>query len=688
MDSTWYKNAYRRNVVDMHISDFKEEFLASFDSDEYVSMLRRTHAKSAVAYAHSHVGYCLYPTKAGKMHPNLKGRDIFGELCKKCAENGIAAVGYMSLIFDTYAYDAHKDWAIVNADGNTQTGNGRYGVCCPNNREYRNYTAAIAKEIVSGYGVDGIRFDMTFWPGVCYCESCKKRHAEESGGEIPKIVDWHDAKWAAFQRSRERWLAEYAAFMTEAVRETNPGVTVEHQSSTFASSWTFGVTAELAQNSDFLQGDFYGGYVQGSTACKLFYNLTPNLPFGFETSSNESLGDHTTMKSADLLTAKSYMAIANGGAFIFIDAIDPRGTLNPHVYDTMAKVFEQTSRYEGYIGGSLVQDAALYLSCESKCSFEENGMDVRSGSKDSPHIDGLFKSSRALIKNHIPYGVVTKRNLGELKKYKAVILSNVLMMSEEEAGAIREYVFGGGRIYASGHTSLTDIRGDKKSDFMLADVFGASYGGETEENVTYFAPAGEGKKIFPGHYGDLWPIYHGNRQILLQMRGGASPLADMVLPYTAPQRPRPFASIHSNPPGDKNGRVSIVENTFGKGKSIYSAAQFEANEYHDKMFASLVRHLMDGDPSLETDAPRQVEILMYENDAGYSISMLSFQMEMPNLPVPSFKVKIKVKGRKVKEAILNPEGERLAFDMTGCGGYAIFEVPGFEMFSNVQLICE
>lgn len=161
MNKYWYKDAYRRNVVDMHISDYKEEFLSEFNSEEYISMLKRTNARSAVVYAHSHVGYCLYPTKTGKMHPNLKGRDIFGEVCRRCNEENIAVVGYMSVIFDTYAYDTYPEWSIISPDGKPQTGSGRYGVLCPNNPEYRIYSADIAREIVS-YPVNGIRFDMTF----------------------------------------------------------------------------------------------------------------------------------------------------------------------------------------------------------------------------------------------------------------------------------------------------------------------------------------------------------------------------------------------------------------------------------------------------------------------------------------------------------------------------------------------
>ena len=57
---------------------------------------------------------------------------------------------------------------------------------------------------------EGFRFDMTFWPAVCYCDACKKRFAGEVGGAIPTAVNWLDERWVAFQHRREAWLAESA----------------------------------------------------------------------------------------------------------------------------------------------------------------------------------------------------------------------------------------------------------------------------------------------------------------------------------------------------------------------------------------------------------------------------------------------------------------------------------------------
>ena len=70
----WYATAYRRAVIDMHIPDWDDAFLSRFDAGQYVAMLGKARAQSIVAYAMSHVGLFNYPTKVGRQHRNLEGR--------------------------------------------------------------------------------------------------------------------------------------------------------------------------------------------------------------------------------------------------------------------------------------------------------------------------------------------------------------------------------------------------------------------------------------------------------------------------------------------------------------------------------------------------------------------------------------------------------------------------------------
>ncbi|MFN8008128.1 MAG: hypothetical protein U0V70_14110 [Terriglobia bacterium] len=341
----WYRHAYRRNVIDMHIADWNPEFLSQFDAKTYVELLRLAQVQSAVVYAQSHVGLCYFPTKVGQMHGGVKGKSNLKDVISLCHQNGIAVQLYYSVIFDRWAYDNHPDWRIMLVNGRPAGENGRHGLACPNS-PYRDYVVAVTEEMCQQLDFDGIRYDMTFWPNVCYCAHCQKRFATEVGGDLPKVIQWDDLRWASFQRKREEWLIDFAHLLTQKVRSLKPQATVEHQASTYPQSWRLGVTYGLTRQCDFLQGDFYGDALQGSFVRKLFYNLSENQPYGFETSVMVSLRNHTAKKSKDLLRTKAYACLADGGAFIFIDAIDPVGTLNRSVYERMGTIFAETRQYE------------------------------------------------------------------------------------------------------------------------------------------------------------------------------------------------------------------------------------------------------------------------------------------------------------------------------------------------------
>jgi hypothetical protein len=65
------------------------------------------------------------------------------------------------------------------------------------------------------------------------CESCKKRWADEVGGEIPESPG--DERWEMLLARRRAWMGEFAQVVTDKTRELCPGVTVEHNFSSAAS---------------------------------------------------------------------------------------------------------------------------------------------------------------------------------------------------------------------------------------------------------------------------------------------------------------------------------------------------------------------------------------------------------------------------------------------------------------------
>lgn len=683
-DQPWYRNVYRRNVIDMHIADWNEKFLSEFDPARYVQMLVMSQVKSAVVYTHSHVGLCYFPTKVGREHNAMKGKNNLAKVIEGCHKNGINVVLYYSLIFDTHAYRTNPDWRIILANGKGAAEESRYGVCCPNS-PYRGYVLALVKEICGLYEFEGLRFDMTFWPAVCYCHYCQKRFADEVGGDLPKVINWEDPRWARFQRQREDWLLEFASLVTSTVRRLKPQVSIEHQASTYPLNWRFGVTHRLARENDFLQGDFYGGALQGSFVRKLLYNLTENLPYGFETSVMVSLNNHTAKKSKELLRTKAYTSLLDAGAFIFIDAIDPVGTLNESVYRRMGEIFGETQKYERFLGGKPCQDIGIYMSTESKCDFADNGKAVDDPKLSSklPHVDALIMTSKTCISHHIPFGVITKKNLGKLAEHKLLVLPNVLMMDEEEAQAIRAYVREGGNLYASKYTSLISKEGERKADFLLADVFGVSYRGETKEKFTYIAPAEGHGELFP-EYTPKYPVMLSSSQMIVTARPGAQVLGRMVLPYTDPADTLRFASIHSNPPGVSTDNPAVVFNQYGKGKAIYVTGDLENSDVASGIVANLLKFLYN-QYAFEASAPAPVEVSVFHQEAKKRllVNALNFQEELPNIPVDGIRVRVKLESKKPSRLVILPEEKKLNFEVSN--GYAEFTLPRLETFLMLAL---
>ena len=684
MEKAWYQNAYRRNCIDMHITQDDDSFMSKFDAQTYVEMLMRSQSQSAVVYAHSHVGYCYFPSKVGPMHKGLNGRDIFSEVVDLCHENGIAVVAYLSLIFDTWVYRNHPDWRILGVDGRGVADKSRRGVCCPNS-PYRDYAASIAREICENYDTEGIRFDMTFWPAVCYCAYCRARFAKEVGGELPKVINWEDTHWVAFARKREEWLVDFAALQTGTVKKVNPHITVEHQTATYSHYWRFGVTTKLAQQNDFLQGDFYGGALQGSFVRKLFYNLSHNRPGGFETCIAVDLGNYTALESTELLRARAYAALADAAAFLFIDTIDPVGTLNPLVYERMGRVFEETKPYESHVGGELCQDVAVYLSTMSKGDFADNGKAVDDPhlSTKAPHVDAAVSVCRSLIDHHIPFGVITRENLDELSRHQIVVLPNVLMMDDDEVTAFRAYVQAGGCLYASRYTSLITTDGRRQEDLLLADVFGVSYQGETKERFTYIAPA-EGEETIFGTYTYKHPPGWHATQVIVNAKPDARVLGTLVLPYTDPADPTRFSSIHNNPPGIYTDHPAIVLNHFGKGKAIYVAGDLENADPHRGIFINLIRLLVESF-SFEADAPKPVEVTLFhqEDKRRFIVNLVNFQKELPNIPVEGISVRVRLDGKQPKQLVKLPDGEALDYETDD--GYLEYVAPRLDTFAMFAL---
>ncbi|PYV13841.1 MAG: hypothetical protein DMG07_13265, partial [Acidobacteria bacterium] len=509
-------------------------------------------------YANSHVGLALWRTSVGRMHANLRGRDLFGDLVGECRRRGIHALGYFSVTYDNWAFENHPDWRLLPAEGPDYYLGGRAGIVCPNTA-YRDYALACTREIVGRYEIAGIFFDMTFWNTVCYCARCTERFRREHGSEPPRRVDWDDASWRAFHGARQAWLLEFARALTGAAHAARPGVTVEHQFATIFGNWQRGQPLEIASACDYVGGDFYGGPTEHSLVCKTYDGLTRGRPIELMTSRTRRGNDHVTQKPFEELRTEACVATLHSAALLLM----------------LAKIARETAPYEPFLGGDLLADVALYFDKESLYNPAETGVDVaRLRAPDQcPHRDALVGAARLLQEAHLPYGVVTNANLDRLARYRAVILPSVLELTREQAERFRGFVRGGGVLVATGPSSL-----DRKAGrFLLEDVFGARYVGRLGTRLTYLTP--RDREVADA----IWPqdhLAHAGAMVQAVAAEDAEVLATVTLPFAPPEQGTVigsrFGAYWSNPPALKAGSdPAAVLHRFGAGRALWLAAPLE-----------------------------------------------------------------------------------------------------------------
>lgn len=663
---SWYEKSFRRNLVDMHINDSDPVYMSQYDPVKYVENLITAEVDTAILYAGNCLGICFWPTRVGHMHASLQGRDILGDTIAECRKRGLNVIVYFN-IWSRWAYDTHPEWRYRDSMGRgmfVESDGQRYGMCC-SNTGYAEYVYTQVDDLASHYDMDGFWVDMIGWfGGICFCDACKKRYRHESGDSFPSTFDWREARFRNFQQRRETWHAEFAQKIRETVLARKPGISVVFQAASWKSGWKIGLSEALYSQSDYLAGDFYGDPVEQSFVCKYLESVSNHKPIEFMSSRCPNLSEHTVTKQRELLEAQVYSSIANNASYVFIDAIDPAGTLDPAPYRTMGRIFSQSRLFESYLGPQLKRkaDVAIYVDIHSLASMQDNGKILGTNSSGRPFGNDLTDPpsrklpliAESFIHHKIAYDVITRKSINHLADYQVLILPNTFMLSQVEADAIREYANGGGSVYASKHSSLINGQGD----FLLSDVFGVSYAGETDEDITYIAPRSEYSGL--DSFTEEHPLTVYDTQTRVIPLPNTEVLATLTLPYTRPRDAYEYSTAISNPPGRLTDNPALVHNRFGKGSCVYCAGtlEFMPHDAQRRVFVGIVRSLMTRCPCFETDAPRPVEIMVYDDpiSSRMLVCILNFQSILPAIPIHEMNISINM-GVKSPISIVQLPGE-------------------------------
>ncbi|MBG0860724.1 MAG: beta-galactosidase trimerization domain-containing protein, partial [Bacteroidales bacterium] len=227
-----------------------------------------------------------------------------------------------------------------------------------------------------------------------------------------------------------------------------------------------------------------------------------------------------------------------------------------------------------------------------------------------------------LSRGHVPFDVIDEPAISNAQgKYDLIIFPNAVCLKKEAADKIREFVMAGGNIISTFETSLYNEYGKKLGQFQLNDVFG------TESTGDIFGP-------LRWDYLSLAETDHFSLRGIRQ-KNLYAPVYGLKIKSKAKVPVffcKPLPGSYAGSP-EVSEFPAIIENSFGKGKSIYIAGTFGGTLYkfhfpeYYTILTNLVSHLSKTIVSVG-NTPSSMELNLRRNENSIFLYLINFTSEM------------------------------------------------------------
>jgi hypothetical protein len=114
--AAWRPVPWRKVHIEYHTSRHMPKLAQRFDPDEFGDRLLAAHVNGATVFAKDMYGYSYFPSKHGRMHPNLSF-DLLGAQVKALRKRKIWVLAYFMLTWNPELAERHPEWLVVHQPG-------------------------------------------------------------------------------------------------------------------------------------------------------------------------------------------------------------------------------------------------------------------------------------------------------------------------------------------------------------------------------------------------------------------------------------------------------------------------------------------------------------------------------------------------------------------------------------------
>jgi hypothetical protein len=627
--------------------------------------------------------FAFYPTKLElhAVNPYMKG-DALGDAIEAAHSEGLALVGRFDMSKATrIAYEAHPDWFVHNAKGESLEYNGTYQACV-NGDWYQDYALQIISESLGKYDVDGVFFNMFGYTnfnysgeyfGTCACANCQRRFHDMYGKALPQKEDFADPSYADYLEFKDRTALELRSKVYKHIKQVAPKVAMTgHRGDSDLIRMETQRALERPQPEWAYQAGEQArwgrAYGRGKTMSSTSANFI-DYAWRF------------TSETGAYQLARAAQQLANGATldFYLLGVMDQDDK----------KAFPDTSRLfkwhrdneESYKGLSSGASIALY-------SSHKSGMYRGRTASRKAAADAFRGAYRALNEARIPFDfisdeIVDADGIKALEAYQAIVMPNITCLSDAEAKAIDEWVSKGGVLLVTGETGFYDAHGNRRAKVALSalPVDGLPMQRKNMKG-SYFRVA-EGELPLPGV-----SVLMLDEDYYV---ADAKQEAEGVLTLLPPQRFGPpelcFPDFESALPG------ALVGN-HGKGKAIYVPWHADALYYRDSLpdtrtfLVDLVlRHVAPMPARVEGRGSLELTVQKQEASGTMLIHLVNYGGQRNNLyedapAIHGLRLGVRGVGAKGKALV---SGQAISAEgPADAQGYVWFALPPVDAFEAIS----
>jgi len=560
----------------------------------------------------------FYPSKVPyhKHGKFLGDRDFFGECCKAAKKRGIRVLARMSPDLEWEdALKPHPEWFEKNEQGEftRHTEDPRLYRTCMFGTYFTEHIPAIMREVNSRYDVDGIYTNG--WPPLgrlpeCRCDNCKKLAPAGS-------LDY----WDQFNaRVIELWNL-YDSIAKEKKPENlyfgNLGGSVRCTAN----------LKELGEKTYWFNCDnqgrggddtpIWGCSLQGRVCTSVMKGKTStNVTAAWSTGTPRWRNVSKSPQEAQMWMNET---VASGMVpwYHFIGGETGLGE-DRRWHEPGREYFNWLAKHEKHffnkqpianLGVVMGQRTQLFYKTPYKGSAQQ-------------YIDGIYY---ALLEGRFLFEFVHEDDLGaeNLRKYKALILPNTALLSDEQCAQLKAYVSAGGSLLATFETSMYTERNQRRNDFGLADVLGITKNGEVIGTIGngYYARIERQHPILNGFTDTNWIP---GAEYRIPVKSSVNQVLTVVPGYPA------YPPELSYPPQSHTTEPAVVIRENGKSRTVYLPGDVERTMWKSghtdltRLLQNSIRWLLDGDAPVTVEGHGAIESFAWETEAGFAVHVLNY----------------------------------------------------------------